>query len=67
MKQCQENITHKKFLCFNAYIPENHDWIYIDKERRMCKKCNRNELFFGISSAGGVSTENWREVISNKE
>ena len=37
----------------------DHYWAYIDKEHRVCPKCNERELLFGLTENG----EDWRPAI----
>jgi hypothetical protein len=39
---------------------EEHDWVYINKEKRICKNCGLCEIYFGIESDGGFHYEDWR-------
>jgi hypothetical protein len=52
---------HWKFLWFkgvNTY--EDHQWVYLCKNKRECKKCHRKELYFGIKYHDTYTEEDWR-------
>ncbi len=40
-----------------------HAWVYENKEKRFCKKCNRNEMLYGTERHDGNDYEDWRESI----
>lgn len=49
----------EKFLWFKSEI-ENHNWIYISKEKRKCVDCKKVQIYFGRDSIG---SEDWREFL----
>jgi hypothetical protein len=58
---CEKN-KHHKFLWLKwDSVNYNHKWMYISKEKRVCEKCKRAELFFGLKYyPNGDTYEDWR-------
>lgn len=58
-----EIIKPSSFLWFKfTDIQEDHNWGYINKERRRCLRCGKQEILFGEDDHGG---EDWRQVFTN--
>jgi len=56
--------TKHQFL-WHKWITEhyNHDWSYITRKSRICSRCGRTELLFGISYCSGGIFEDWRKRV----
>ena len=61
-EKCLVIEKHKKGWFNKAWTSKYyvHEWVYKNKEKRICFKCKKREILFGIDYYNGIKYEDWR-------
>jgi len=58
---CVKKYTWKFLWWHGERTKVEHDWKYINREKRICDKCKRKEILYGTFDGGNI--EDWRQSV----